>query len=345
MIQRVYDFFMEKVELRRNRKEIFDKVQVGDMLWCSMPLSRKELKRIDASHRVRPYLVVKKERDFLLCYQSSSKDRKRINNYKRYCVDCGKYRNKKTSWIDLTEVKKIKINNIQMEFISLGQIEIKKIEKRICIGQNRGNPELIRFDECIYMEEGDVVVRDNKLYYVYDNDNVSVYCFRIQRKMNGNTKLKTIKINNKTYYTDFKEFVTIKRSEDVKVFDIAYKEEVLSILEQKKLLKAMTYSKVTENIKRDSNKFEIGAVFQYGNSSVMYLYSRSNKCYGVDLLWYSIKTRVFEIKDIQRRRLVGVKDLGEIKKILEFLIDRNVCNRDIDKVYNYVRDLIFSSAY
>ena len=96
MIKQIYNILMKKIQLRQKQVEIFAKTQAGDMLWCSMPLSKKEISKIDINHRIRPYLVVKKEKNFLLCYQSSSKNREQISNYEKYCVISGKYRNKKT---------------------------------------------------------------------------------------------------------------------------------------------------------------------------------------------------------------------------------------------------------
>ena len=344
MIKQIYDILIKEIKLRKRQREIFKKVQIGDMLWCSMPLSRRKFKMIEISHRIRPYLVVMKKKNYLLCYQSSSKKRGQLNNYEKYCVSSGKYRNKKSNWLDLTNINKIKIKNIQLEFFKLNQIDIKKIEKRICIGQNKGNIELVRFNEPIYIEEGDVITKDKKSYYVYAADSINIYCFKIQRRKNENLKLEKIKINTKTYYTNFKDLKIFKRTEEVKITNIAYKDEILLILEQKKWIKANTYSKVKENIKREINDFEIGSVFEYGNSKVMYLYSKDNKYYGVDLLWYLIKPRIFEIKRIHRRKLIETKGLEEINKILGFLIERKLNNIDIEKIYQYVRNLLFSSV-
>lgn len=344
MIKQIYNRLKEKRQLRQKQKEIFEKTQIGDVLWCSMPLSKRELRKIEISHRNRPYLVVKKEKNFLLCYQSSSKNRENINNYEKYAINSGKYKNKKTSWIDLRHIKKIKIKNIQSEFMKLNQIDIKKIEKRICMRQNNGNHQIIRFQEPIYIEEGDVITKENKSYYVYAGDNVNVYCFRIQKKKNKNQKFEKIKINTRSYYTDFKELRVINRKEEIGISNIANKEEILLILDQKKTLKANTYNKIEESIKRENNKFEIGSVFQYGKSTVMYLYCKANKYYGVDLLWYTIKPRVFEIKEIQNRKLVGSKDLKEINKILECLTEKSIQNSEIENIYQYVRNLLFSSV-
>lgn len=343
-IKQIYSNLIKIIKAIQKRKKIFDETQLGDMLWCNMPLSKKELRQIEESHRIRPYLVVEKGPNFLLCYQASSKSREHFNNYEEYCVNTGKYRNKRNSWIDLTNITKISIKNIKSEYITLNQIDIKKIEKRICIGQNRGNAELLRFNEPIYIEVGDVIVKDRKSYYIYSEDNVNIYGFRVQKRKKENQMLEKIRINRKIYYTDFKELKTINRNEDIEITNIAYKEEIIEILERKHELKSVTYSKVEESIKRDKNEFEIGSVFAYGNSTVMYLYYDNGKYYGVDLLWYLIKPRIFEIKGIKQRKLIETKNLEEINKVLEFLIEKNVQNNKVKKIYKYVRNLLFSSV-
>ncbi len=344
MIKQIFNILIRKIKFRQRQKDMFNKTQIGDMLWCMMPLSKKELSKIEKNHRIRPYLVVRKEKNFLLGYQSSSKNREQMNNYETYCINGGKYKNAKDSWLDLTSINKIKMKDIQLEFFKLNEIQIKKIEKRICIGKNRGNTQLIRFNASIYIEEGDVIKKDKKLYYVYAEDNVNIYCFRIQKKRKEEQKLEKIKINRKTYYTNFKELRTIKRNDEIEISNIASKEEILLILGQKKSLKEKAYPKIEEIERREKDKFEIGSIFEYGNSTVMYLYSKNSRHYGVDLLWYSIKTRIFEIKGIEQRKLIGTKNLEEINKILEFLIEKNIQNSEIKKIYQYVRDLLFSSV-
>lgn len=63
------------------QRKIFQETQIGDLLWCKMPLPKKQLKQIEESHRIRPYLVIEKKPNFLLCYQSTTKNRKEMNNY------------------------------------------------------------------------------------------------------------------------------------------------------------------------------------------------------------------------------------------------------------------------
>lgn len=60
-IKQIYNNLIEKSKTRQKQKEIFKNAQNGDMLWCNMPLTRKELKWVEESHRTRPYLIVKIE--------------------------------------------------------------------------------------------------------------------------------------------------------------------------------------------------------------------------------------------------------------------------------------------
>lgn len=232
-IKEIYNFINEKVNIVKKQKEIFENIQVGEMIWAQMPLNKKELSEIEESHRIRPYLIVKKEKNFLFCYQSSSKSRKQYNNYEEYCLNKLKYKNKKDSWLDLKS--------------------IKRIEKRICIEQNRGNSEVIKFNKSIYIEIGDVILYNEKLYYVYSEDNVNIYCFEIHKRKKENVIEENIIINRKTYYTNFKELKAINRKDKMEINNIAYKDEVLEILKKKreskriyKSIRKMVYSTITQ---------------------------------------------------------------------------------------------------
>lgn len=343
-IKQIYNNITKKIAMTRQQKTIFYKAQKGDVLWCNMPLPKKQLKEIEQSHRIRPYLVVKKEHNFLLCYQCSSKNREEFNNYQKYFINGRKYRNKKDSWIDLTDVKKIKIKNIQSSYIKLNQIDIKKIEKRICISQYRGNTNLVRFNEPIHFEVGDVVIKNKIAYYIYSEDNVNIYGFKVQKKRKEKQKLEKIRINKKIYYTNFKELKTINRNDTIDVVNIASEEEIIEIFNKKSAQKLKTCKNIDKILSDDKNEFEIGSTFKYGNSNVMYLYFDNEKYYGVDLLWYRIKPRIFEIKEIQKRKLIEIKNLEDINKVLEFLVEKNIGSYKIKDVYQHIRKLLYSSV-
>lgn len=204
--------------------------------------------------------------------------------------------------------------------------------------------KLLDSGKSIYIETGDVIQHNDKLYYVYSEDNVNIYCFEIHKKRKENEKMDNIIINRKTYYTNFKELRTFNRNDNIEINNIAYENEIFEILNKKHELKEKTYGKVKEKVKLLNNKFEIGTILKYGNSSVMYLYSDNGKFYGVDLLWYSIKPRIFEIKEIEKRKILGVKNMEEINNILQFLIENHAYNNKVEKIYKYIRSLIFHSV-
>ena len=343
-IKQIYNNIIEKIIVHKQKKEIFSEAQVGDILWCSMPLRKRDLQKIEESHRIRPYLVVEKGNNFLLCYQSSSKNREELNNYQKYFIDAKKYRNKKDSWIDLTDVKKIKIKNIKSPYMKLNQIDIKKIEKRIIIGQYRENYNLIKFNEPILLEAGDVIVKDKISYYIYADDNVNIYGFKIQKYNKEKEKLEKIIINKKTYYTNFKEYKTINRNDNIDIINIASGKEISQISKEKQVRKLQTSDNTEKFLKDNKKGFEIGSTFQYGKSTVMFLYTDNGKYYGIDLLWYRIKPRIFEIKEIQKRKLVEMKKLEDINRILEFFIENNIQNKKIEKIHQHIRKLLYSSV-
>lgn len=95
LLKKLCDNANNKIETHKQKKEIFNKLKIGDMVWCSMPLPKKQLNLIEQSHRIRPYLVVYKEQNFLLCYQCSSKDRVELNNCQKYLISGKKYKTKK----------------------------------------------------------------------------------------------------------------------------------------------------------------------------------------------------------------------------------------------------------
>lgn len=342
-IKKVYSNINKKIMLHQQKKEIFREAKIGDMIWCNMPLPKKQLNLIEQSHRIRPYLVVNKEQNFLLCYQCSSKNREELNNYQKYLIKGKKYKTKKDSWLDLTEIKKIKIKNIQSPYIKLNQIDIKNIEKRIKISQFKGNSNIINFNEPIYLDIGDIVLKKDANYYIYSEDNINVYGFKIQKKMKDREKFEKIIINRKTYYTNFNEFKTINRNDEVRIINIASEEEIIEIFNKKSMKKLKTCKEIYINLNNSKNEFEIGSTFQYGNSTVMYLYSNNQKYYGVDLLWYVIKPRIFEIKNIQKRKLIEVKNLEEINNVLESLLEKNSGNNELKNVYNRIRKLLYYS--
>ena len=52
-------------------KEVFDAVEVGDLVYCQMPLSEEKLAGVPEGHKERPYVIVDKDEHFLYGYYLS----------------------------------------------------------------------------------------------------------------------------------------------------------------------------------------------------------------------------------------------------------------------------------
>ena len=53
-IKEIYLKLINKIINQNEKKKIFKSLEIGDMIWGIMPLSKKELEKIEKSHRIRP---------------------------------------------------------------------------------------------------------------------------------------------------------------------------------------------------------------------------------------------------------------------------------------------------
>ncbi len=67
-----------ELELTESQKEIFLSLEPGHVIWALMPYDITVLEKIEESHRVRPYLVIYKDEEYIYAYESSSRESKRI---------------------------------------------------------------------------------------------------------------------------------------------------------------------------------------------------------------------------------------------------------------------------
>lgn len=217
------------------QKILFKKINVGDLVWAKMPLGKKELKNIEKSHWVRPYLVVSKDKYNIWGYASSSSSRqnKGFNNYEEYCIPKTRYKQNKNSWLSLITLYKIPIYNIRSKHQTLSEFDLKNIQKRLKLCNNR------KIDLSLdnYFAVGDVVNSDNQLFYVYSADNVFLYTFSIFKHSSSNKNFTKIIVNHKTYYANFKNFHYFKRIEKLYIENISYRNEINTIANQLKQFK------------------------------------------------------------------------------------------------------------
>ena len=327
----------------KEKIKLMNILEPGDLVWSKMPLSRKELRKIEKEHQVRPYLVVDKSRFFIYAYQSSSKQSTTLNNFQEYRINKFRYKQNKDSYLNLVKVYKIPFYKIKNKHKTLNDVDLKNIQKRLNV--NKSSYKLI---ENIYILEGDVIESENQLFYVYSTDNVYVYCFFIFKKYPKDGEIyEKIIINNKNYYTNFKAKKYFNRKEDLNIVNIAYSMEIEEILEQKKGMKQKELSNIQkkEHIKNNNKMtYESGTIFQVGKAKMVYLYKANNKYYGVNALMYKIKPRVMPIYNIHKSQILGIVPKEEYLKMLEYLYLNNVQPlKEIRDLYDDFRNIVYSA--
>ena len=342
-----------KIKSSKLQRKTFLEIKTGDMFWAKMPLKRRKLKEILEDHRVRPYLAVRKEKNCLICYQSSSKKNMRVSNYDEYHIKKEKYMKKRDSWINLYNIIKVPICNIEDKYINVNKFDLQQIEKRLEILEFKKGKKIEKFNIPIIIDIGDVVEYKNTLYYIYASDNVNIYGIKIYSR-NLNMSKNNIKfiINDRIYYIlqDEIKKETINRAEKLKLVDIAYPEEVEALRmsikkckedkkhEKTKVLgfkKEKTYS---YQYNKKEKKCEIGTVFKINKSKVLYLFEKDGKHYGVDIVYYIIAPKLIEINNIERKEIVEIKEKKDCLKYIEKLLQNDIkLTKDIKKLYKNLK--------
>lgn len=308
-----------------------------------MPLPKKELNSIEKSHQIRPYLVVHKDDFYIYAYQSSSKQWNRLNNCQEYFINKLHYHQKKDSFINLTKIYKIPFINLNHKYISLNHLDLKNVQKRLLLSSS--NTYNFSVDICI--SDGDVVLINNQLYYVYASDNVYLYCLVIFKKCPKDNKVyKNIIVNNKTYYTTFKEKLSFSRTTNLNIINIAYKTEIDAILEKKNTIefneKSLCNTEKKILSKTGISSYKSGTVFKTQKNKIAYLFTYKNVHYGVDLLMYKIRPRVFPIYHLDKKQILEILPSEDFMKIVEVLSLNNVSPlNEINKLYDELREIVY----
>lgn len=336
--------FIQKINIIKSQKKLLNSLNLGDLVWAKMPLPKKELNKVEKSHQIRPYLVAHKDKFNIYAYQSSSKQLDKLNNCQEYCVHKMRYKQNKDSFINLTQINKLPFINLKEKHITLNELDLKNIQKRLLIQKGKC---IYKFTTEIRIEEGDVIRVDGQLYYVYASDNVYLYCLIILKKCpKDNKKYTKIIINNKTYYTTFKEKVDFQRTIKLEIVNIAYKSEIEEILKKKKDIeykqKELSNSEKKKIEETQEILYENGTVFQVGRNKIIYLFKYKDIHYGIDLLTYKIKPKAIPIFDIEKRQILEILQLEKYIKIVEFLSLKNVQPlKPINRLYKELRIMVY----
>ena len=95
----------------QEQKDIFDRLQTGDLVYSWMPLSDEELEKVPEGHRFRPYYVVCKYEDYVDVCMCTSTPIEKDNEFTFYMLSNYTYENlTKESYLDLKHIYKLPID-------------------------------------------------------------------------------------------------------------------------------------------------------------------------------------------------------------------------------------------
>lgn len=112
--------------------KLFQTIQPGYLVFCRMPVCEDNLVDINHPHRIRPYLIIKKDKDYLYGYAGSTKKK---NPKIQYTLKDG-HKDKKTgafsdSYLYLNNVYRIPIQNIKGILKQVSSKDLIQIQRKI----------------------------------------------------------------------------------------------------------------------------------------------------------------------------------------------------------------------
>lgn len=300
--------------------ELFESLQVKDVVWCLMPLPKAELDKMDVNHQIRPYVVVKKKNNGFLGYASSSK-LKENNDITRHRISKVVDGKQEDSYFLLDKLCWIPKENLRDPFYTLKNKEFQGIKKRASI---------INKEEYLkVLDVGDVVFQDGKLYYVYkveQNKAFGVLVTRIKPEA-FNKEANTIQINNKFYKLDFKINVLKRRTMSM-LNNVATEEQIFAI-------NSLLYKNHIEKATRDykalnicgSNILMVGDILLDGEDNY-YIYAVDNSsAYGFNVSEVSVDSKELKVKVGEKLYTLDLNNFKKFKRETSLKIS-NIADKD-----------------
>lgn len=169
------------------QKEIFDRLQTGDLIYAQMPLSDKELEKVPEGHRTRPYYVIYKSKNVIDAFMCSSSPFNISDGFSTFTLyDCSYEGLTKTTYIDLGHIFQVPVNNIIRYLGPVNDNDFEEINRRFYKKNKKYYIE--HFGETTKyssLSPGDIIQRKDKNYIIVAF--VGLYCrvVRINDKSNA----------------------------------------------------------------------------------------------------------------------------------------------------------------
>ena len=300
---------------------LFNDIRVGDIIYAPSSYSVSRLKNTEESHRQRPYIIVKKENNYLIGFSGTSNLKTKYNSSLYLCKDF--YHVSKDGIINLTNLHKIPNIYILSIVDHLLTVDMLKINEVLCLSNGNIKQRLF-FDLNVALKPGMVInisYESKNYFFVYKVDEIYVTLYRLQKDP-SDIKLM---LNKDVFYIDENKQEVIKNDFDYVILKINQLDTLKTIND--KFYNAKASSNKSKKVKFEDTyyfKYEIGQVFIAGMRTFVYLFSRWNEHYGIEIYDDESISDLMNIRcNTEYLHEDGMLEKDEILDVVEETAERN----------------------
>lgn len=238
--------------------KLFKEISPGDIVFG---VTRTDnLEKLGQSHRIRPFIVAKKEKNFVYAYSGTSQ---KSDLNKHYLLNKDNYHFTKNTYFYLNTCYEIDKNELLYIVDSLKVKHMNEINLRL---RKRRNT-LIDSAHCF--REGNIIKDGHNLYYIhkFDSKNNKAKIYKLVEDKNGE-----IKLNRSRYRLCNKHIETFLNNAYHIVSEKKYSTEI----------KTRNNNKKESTFKNHYFRFNVGQKFYCGFNNYIYLFSSKGTNYGVE---------------------------------------------------------------
>ena len=188
-------YVAKSINYLNEQLELFNNIKPGYLVFCRMPVCEDNLVDVKKTHRIRPYLIIKKDKDYLYGYAGSTKKK---NSKIQYTLKDG-HKDKKTdtftdSYLYLNNLYQIPIQNIKSILKEVSRKDLIQIQRKILMLKNSGVQHIEGFENIAFeFEVGDIVTYNTLLYFVSKIQDNTIFGY-VCSNTNGDIELKNINL-------------------------------------------------------------------------------------------------------------------------------------------------------
>ena len=283
-----------------------------------MPVCEDNLVDINHPHRIRPYLIIKKDKDYLYGYAGSTKKK---NPKIQYTLKDG-HKDKETgafsdSYLYLNNVYRIPIQNIKGILKQVSSKDLIQIQRKIQLLKNSDVHHIVLFENIDFeFEVGDIVTYNTSLYFVSKVEDNKIFGY-VCSNTNGDIELKGL---NLFINTDIERKIEPNPHSLKYIFNTNVNRYVNKQLkkENKEVLKLKEDVYVSRNVQY-YNYYPLGTVLRDINTDeeIVYLFNyrkrpycaRLEEMYNDNYSIWQYSPKYYCVED--ELTLLGIKDMLE----------------------------------